>query len=189
MLNAYDAASLSPPLSAPPGRKSAAGRSNGPEQPFAGLLDADRPADGGAASAMGADRRTDSAEIARLRREREAYQSQRDTEVRRRPQEPYAAIQIALPVNEAGYQPFVTADQQKMIDSITDRYIGKPNREFEKMWAELRANGLAPEQLVQTARHFINDAGDIVDRATATAGRSAEAAGRANTVWAASEVA
>jgi len=125
-------------------------------------------------------------EIARLRKERDDYQARREAEIRSRPQEPYPAIQIALPVNEAGYQPFVTAGQQTLIDRITDRYIGKTGVEFLKMWDELEAHGVAPDQLVRTARHFINDRGEIVDREEAT--RAAAKAHVAGTVWTVSKV-
>lgn len=186
MLNPYDASSISPTLSTLPGRNPTTSRTDGSEQPFSQLLTADPPTKGALAGGNGLGERVESEEIAKLRRDREAYQSQREAEIRRRPQEPYPAIQIAIPVNDAGYQPFITADQQKMIDSITDRYIGKPEHEFEKMWAELNAKGLAPDQLVKSAKYFINDAGDIVDRAAAT--RSAGTSGKASTVWSASEV-
>lgn len=125
-------------------------------------------------------------EIARLRKERDDYQAKRDAEIRRRPQEPYPAIQIALPANEAGYQPFVTADQQKLIDSITDRYIGKSKLEFLKMWEELEANGVAPDQLARTATHFINDRGEIVDRDEAS--RTAARSHITGTAWTVSEL-
>ncbi|MFL7903574.1 hypothetical protein ACW7BJ_04400 [Azospirillum argentinense] len=169
-------------------RGQAAGRTAAPDGGFAGLLsDAEAPPSPRPTSLPGAaaPTRPDTEETARLRKERADYQAARDAEVRSRPQDPYPAIQIALPVNEAGYQPFVTADQQKLIDRITDGYIGKPAAEFLKMWDELHANGVSPEQLVQTATHFINDRGDIVPRDEAT--RSAARSTVASTLWTLSE--
>ncbi len=187
MLSPYDTLSVAPLSSAPSARPPSAGRSGPPDPAFARLLSEAGAADAAPATAAPPPAGpAEAAEIARLREERAAYQEKRDAEVRSRPQEPYPAIQIALPVNAAGYQPFVTADQQKLIDSITDRYIGKSEAEFLKMWDELNANGVGPEQLARTAAYFINAEGDIVGRDVATRDTAMAAGGSA--VWRASEL-
>ncbi|WP_247877182.1 hypothetical protein [Azospirillum brasilense] len=120
-----------------------------------------------------------------MQRELDAYKRQRDKVVQSRTSDP-PAFQMALPVNDRGYMPYVTADQQKLIDRITDSYLGRPEHEMEKMWAELRANGLTPEQLVRTATYFINLDGEVVTRAVATG--SQRPAQNGSTVWTASSV-
>lgn len=183
---------ITPPSPSLSGRGPTAGRTAAPDGGFAGLLsDAGAlpppqpPSLPTALPGAASPTRPDTEETARLRNERDVYQAARDAEVRSRPQEPYPAIQIALPVNEAGYQPFVTADQQKLIDRITDGYIGKPAAEFLKMWDELHANGVSPEQLVQTATHFINSRGDIVPRDEAVKDPARSTA--TSTLWTLSE--
>ncbi|NUB04917.1 hypothetical protein FW320_01750 [Azospirillum sp. Vi22] len=127
----------------------------------------------------------ESQEIARLQKELDAYKRQREKVVQGRTIDP-PAFQMALPVNDRGYMPYVTADQQKLMDRITDSYLGRPEHEMEKMWEELRANGLTPEQLVRTAAYFVNLDGEVVSRAVATGGqRSAQ---HGSTAWMASSV-
>ncbi|TWA76917.1 hypothetical protein FBZ83_11759 [Azospirillum brasilense] len=127
----------------------------------------------------------ESDEIARMQKELAAYKSERDKVVRNRTSDP-PAFQMALPVNDRGYMPYVTADQQKLMDRITDSYLGRPEHEMAKMWEELRANGLTPEQLVRTADYFINLDGEIVSRAVATGGQRSTQHG--STAWTASSV-
>ncbi|MFV3127896.1 hypothetical protein [Niveispirillum sp. KHB5.9] len=121
-------------------------------------------------------------EMAALKKEREAYDAQRNTEIRKREKEfeqtygrkygqdgdPPLAYQIALPVNERGYQPFVNADQQKQIDAITDKYIYREN--LAPMWEELTSMGLNPDQLVKSAKYFISMDGRMATREEATKG-------------------
>ena len=173
------------PITAPSLSAADRRRPNGHSGPAASGF-ADLLSDAGVAQASQPAQSPGADEIARLRKERDDYQAKRDLEIRSRPQEPYPAIQIALPVNEAGYQPFVTADQQKLIDSITDRYIGKSKVEFLKMWEELEANGVAPDQLARTASHFINERGEIVGREEA--GRAAARTHISGTAWTVSRV-
>ncbi len=124
-------------------------------------------------------------EIARMQEDLGAYKRQRDKVVQSRTVDP-PAFQIALPVNDRGYMPYVTADQQKLMDRITDSYLGRPEHEMEKMWEELRANGLTPDQLVRTAKYFVNLDGEIVSRAVATG--SQRPAQHGSTAWTASSV-
>ncbi|WP_247889961.1 hypothetical protein [Azospirillum brasilense] len=124
-------------------------------------------------------------EIARMQTELDAYKRQRDTVVRNRTMDP-PAFQMALPVNDRGYMPYVTADQQKLMDRITDTYLGRPEHEMARMWEELRANGLTPEQLVRTAKYFVNLDGEVVSRAVATGGQ--RPAQHGGTAWTASSV-
>lgn len=120
-----------------------------------------------------------------MQAELEAYKRQRDKIVQSRTTDP-PAFQMALPVNDRGYMPYVTADQQKLMDRITDSYLGRPGHEMERMWEELRANGLAPDQLVRTATYFINLNGEVVSRAVATGSQGSAQLG--STVWTASSV-
>ncbi len=124
-------------------------------------------------------------EIARMQKELDEYKRERDKVVRSRTMDP-PAFQLALPVNDRGYMPYVTADQQKLMDRITDSYLGRPEHEMEKMWEELRANGVAPDQLVRSAKYFINLDGEIVNRAVATG--SQRSAPPSSTAWTASGV-
>lgn len=128
---------------------------------------------------------TEAEEIARLREELDAYKRERDKVVQGRRMDP-PAYQIALPVNGNGYMPYVTADQQKRMDRITDSYLGRPEHEMEKMWEELRANGLHPDQLVRSAKYFINLEGEIVNRDVATGKQ--RPAQQGSTAWMASSV-
>lgn len=121
-------------------------------------------------------------EMADLKKERAAYDAQRGAEIARREQEfeqtygrkygqdgdPPLAYQIALPVNERGYQPFVSADQQKRIDAITDKYRNREN--LAPMWEELTAMGLNPDQLAGSAKYFISMDGRMATREEATKG-------------------
>ncbi|WP_286192249.1 hypothetical protein [Roseomonas genomospecies 6] len=122
----------------------------------------------------------ESDEIARMQKELEAYKRQREKVVQGRTIDP-PAIQLALPVNDRGYMPYVTADQQKLMDRITDSYLGRPEHEMAKMWEELRANGLTPEQLARTATYFVNFDGEVVSRAAATG--SQRPAQHGSTAW------
>ena len=128
---------------------------------------------------------TGSGEIDRMQQELAAYRNERDKVVRNRTTDP-PAFQLALPVNDRGYMPYVTADQQKLMDRITDSYLGRPEHEMETMWEELRANGLAPEQLARTAAYFVNLDGEVVSRAVATEGQRPAQHGA--TAWTASSV-
>ncbi|SMH60551.1 hypothetical protein [Azospirillum agricola] len=107
--------------------------------------------------------------IARMQKELDAYKRERDEVVRNRTSVP-PAFQIALPATDQGYVPFVTPDQQALLDRITDRYIGRPQQDFEKMWEELDANGVGPQQLARTAKYFVGPDGDVVSRAVAMGG-------------------
>ncbi|MFV3077851.1 hypothetical protein [Niveispirillum fermenti] len=121
-------------------------------------------------------------EMAALKKERDAYDTQRHNEIRKREKEfeqthgrkygqegdPPLAYQMALPVNERGYQPFVSADQQKQIDAITDKYRYQEN--FAPMWEELTAMGLNTDQLVKSAKYFISMDGRMATREEATKG-------------------
>lgn len=149
---------------------------------FSDLLpDVSKAPDGTAAPAGQAE----AEEIARMQKELDAYKRERDKVVQSRTMDP-PATQIALPVNDRGYMPYVTADQQKRIDRITDSYLGRPEHEMEKMWEELRANGLHPDQLVRTAKYFVDLEGEIVNRAVAT--ESQRSAQPGSTAWMASSV-
>lgn len=121
-------------------------------------------------------------EMAALKKDRAAYDSQRNNEIRKREQafeqtygrkygqegDPPLAFQMAIPVNERGYQPFVTADQQKIIDGITDKYRHQEN--LAPMWAELTAMGLNSDQLARSAKYFISMDGRMATREEATKG-------------------
>ena len=124
-------------------------------------------------------------EIARMQKELDEYKREREKVVRSRTMDP-PAFQLALPVNDRGYMPYVTADQQKLMDRITDSYLGRPEHEMEKMWEELRANGLTPDQLVRTAKYFVNFDGEVVSRAVATG--SQRSTPPSSTAWTASGV-
>ncbi|CAO3460027.1 hypothetical protein [Azospirillum argentinense] len=152
---------------------------------FSDLLSTAASGSPAATTAPAASEQTESEEIARMQRELDAYKRQRDKVVQSRTSDP-PAFQMALPVNDRGYMPYVTADQQKLMDRITDSYLGRPEHEMEKMWEELRANGLTPEQLVRTATYFINLDGEVVTRAVATGSQRPSQNG--STVWTASSV-
>lgn len=121
-------------------------------------------------------------EMAALKKERDAYDAQRHAEIRKREQEfeqTYGrkhgrdgdlplAYQIAIPVNARGYQPFVSADQQKQIDAITDKYLSQEN--LAPMWEELTAMGVNPDQLEKSAKYFIAMDGRMATREEATKG-------------------
>lgn len=115
------------------------------------------------------------------KKEREIYDAQRHAEIDRRrddfrktygrdhgANDPPLGFQMALPVNERGYMPFVSADQQKMIDSITDRYLNR--EDITPMWEELSALGLNPQQLAKSAKYFTSLDGRIATREEATKG-------------------
>lgn len=121
-------------------------------------------------------------EMAALKKERDAYDTQRHGEIRKREREfeqthgrkygqdgdPPLAFQMAIPVNERGYMPFVSADQQKTIDAITDKYRYQEN--LAPMWEELTAMGLNPDQLAKSAKYFVSMDGRMVSREEATKG-------------------
>lgn len=124
-------------------------------------------------------------EIARMRTELDAYKRDRDKVEQGRRMDP-PAYQIALPVNDRGYMPYVTADQQTLMDRVTDSYLGRPEHEMEKMWEELKANGVHPEQRARTAKYFVNLEGEIVNRDIATGNQ--RSARQGSTAWMASGV-
>ncbi|WP_156927103.1 hypothetical protein [Azospirillum halopraeferens] len=129
--------------------------------------------------------RHDANEIARMEKDLATYRREREKVVQSRTTDP-PAFQLALPVNDRGYMPYVPADQLKLIDRIMDSYLGRPPHEMKMMWEELEANGLTPNQLARTAKHFINLKGEIVGRAEATGG--APSAAQGGTAWTASLV-
>ncbi|OPH13850.1 hypothetical protein FE88_07095 [Azospirillum brasilense] len=165
-----------------PDRNRVSGAGQSPGRPnFSDLLSANASE----SSALPAAASTESEEIARMQKELEAYKRERDKVVQNRTIDP-PAFQMALPVNDRGYMPYVTADQQKLMDRITDSYLGRPEHEMGRMWEELRANGLTPEQLVRTATYFVNLDGEVVSRAVATEGQRSVQHG--STAWTASSV-
>lgn len=174
-------ATIGPAVAPPPGRTSGTGEPAGTVN-FSDLLsDVSKAPD----TAAVPPEQSEAAEIDRLRKELDSYKRERDKVVQGRKMDP-PAYQIALPVNDRGYMPYVTADQQKRMDGITDSYLGRPAHEMEAMWEELRANGLHPDQLARTANYFINLEGEIVNRDVATGKqRSPQQAG---TAWMASSV-
>ncbi|SNR94480.1 MULTISPECIES: hypothetical protein [unclassified Azospirillum] len=121
-------------------------------------------------------------EMAALKQERAAYDAQRNSEIQKRQQEfeqthgrPYGqrgdpplAFQMAMPANERGYMPFVSADQQKTIDNITDKYLQQENP--AAMWVELTTLGLNSDQLVKSAKYFTTLDGHMATREEATKG-------------------
>ena len=121
-------------------------------------------------------------EMAGLKKERDAYDAQRQAEIHKRQFEfeqthgrkygqdgdPPLAFQMALPANERGYLPFVDADQQKKIDSITDKYLHQAN--LAPMWEELTSMGLNPDQLAKSAKYFVAPDGRIATKEEATKG-------------------
>lgn len=121
-------------------------------------------------------------EMAGLKKDRIAYDAQRHAEIAKREKEfeqthgrkygqegdPPLAFQMAIPVNERGYQPFVSADQQKAIDAVTDKYRYQEN--LAPMWAELTAMGLNPDQLAKSAKYFVSMDGRMVTKEEATKG-------------------
>ena len=166
------------------GRMSGAGQPTGSTS-FSDLLSANASEAPAPMTAPASTEPAESEEIARLQKDLDAYKRQREKVVQSRTSDP-PAFQMALPVNDRGYMPYVTADQQKLMDRITDSYLGRPEHEMERMWEELRANGLTPEQLVRTATYFVNLDGEVVSRAVATGGqRSAQ---HGSTAWMASSV-
>ncbi len=152
---------------------------------FSDLLSASASETPAPLAAPAPDEQTGSEEIVRMQKELDAYKRQRDKVVQNRTIDP-PAFQLALPVNDRGYMPYVTADQQKLMDRITDSYLGRPAHEMERMWEELRANGLTPEQLARTAKYFVNFDGEVVSRAVATG--SQRSAQHGSTAWTASSV-
>lgn len=121
-------------------------------------------------------------EMAGLKKDRDAYDAQRQAEIRKRQFEfeqthgrkygqdgdPPLAFQMALPANERGYLPFVSADQQKQIDAITDKYLYR--EDLAPMWEELTAMGLNPDQLAKSAKYFVAMDGRIATKEEATKG-------------------
>ncbi|MGQ9367078.1 hypothetical protein [Azospirillum sp. ST 5-10] len=169
-----------PDRAKPPGEERPAG-----VRGFADLMSTVSEAADAAASPASPAAAREAEDIARMQRDLAAYKRERDKIVQGRTIDP-PATQMALPVNDLGYMPYVTADQQKLMDRITDSYLGRPQWEMEKMWRELEANGVTPDQLVRSAKYFINLDGEIVSRAVAMGGqRSAPSAG---TAWTASSV-
>lgn len=166
------------------GRIPGAGQSAGSPN-FSDLLSANASASPPPTAAPASAERAESDEIARMQKDPDAYRREREKVVQNRTIDP-PAFQIALPVNDRGYMPYVTADQQKLMDRITDSYLGRPEHEMERMWDELRANGLAPEQLARTAAYFVNFDGEVVSRAVATGGQ--KTAPHGSTAWTASSV-
>ncbi|GAA4257358.1 hypothetical protein [Azospirillum formosense] len=152
---------------------------------FSDLLSAGASDAAAPAAAPASAEQAEHQEIARMQTELDAYKRQRDKVVRNRTVDP-PAFQVALPVNDRGYMPYVTADQQKLMDRITDSYLGRPEHEMVRMWEELRANGLAPDQLVRTAKYFVNLDGEVISRAVATGGQ--RPAQNGGTAWTASSV-
>lgn len=121
-------------------------------------------------------------EMSALKTQRDAYDQQRNAEIRKRENEfeqtygrkygqegdPPLAYQMAIPVNARGYQPFVSADQQRAIDAITDKYRNQAN--LAPMWEELTAMGLNSDQLAKSAKYFISMDGRMATREEASKG-------------------
>ena len=74
----------------------------------------------------------------------------------------------SIPVNERGFSPQPTADQMRLMDEITDKYLGRAD--LSGMWAELAAKGVHPDQLAETAQFWRGPDGTIVTREVATRG-------------------
>jgi hypothetical protein len=75
---------------------------------------------------------------------------------------PDKMVAVAMPVNAQGQSPFVTADQQRLIDRVTDKYIGRTD--FSGLMEELTVLGVNPFQLAEGAEFYIGDGGQITDR-------------------------
>jgi hypothetical protein len=110
-------------------------------------------------------------EIAEEKRKVAAYKAQhhRELEARRRNGEDVPDLMMALPVDKNGYMPFVTADQLKQIDAVAERYRGETDPKiFARMWDDLAALGLHPDQLARSAKFLVDMDGNVVTRAQAT---------------------
>lgn len=67
---------------------------------------------------------------------------------------PQNAVAVAMPVIPGLGVPFIKADQQRIIDGITEKYAGK--KDFSGMMDELFAAEVHPWQLAANAQFFIN---------------------------------
>lgn len=99
-------------------------------------------------------------ELARL----EAYRAERESEMKARYGDtPPDMVAVAMPVDARGYSPFVTADQQRLIDSVTDQYIGR--KDINGVMEKLRALGVHPHQIAASAQYWTAPGGVVVDAA------------------------
>lgn len=74
---------------------------------------------------------------------------------------PPSMVAVAMPVSASGATPFVSMDQQILIDQITKKYAGRSD--YTRMYDELRQNGVHPDQISAGARWFIRE-GMVTDR-------------------------
>jgi len=92
------------------------------------------------------------------------YVEERDNEFRKKygntlPKIMYA---VAYPESADGASCFVTADQQRIIDKITEKYYDQAD--CSGLMEELAANNVHPNQIVANAKYFIQSDGQIVDK-------------------------
>jgi hypothetical protein len=91
------------------------------------------------------------------------YNSDRDAMVKAAfGDDPPSMVAVAMPVDKFGRTPFITADQQRLIDSVTDQYIGQDN--IAGLMDKLTRLGVNPDQIADNAQYFIGKGGQVTDR-------------------------
>lgn len=75
---------------------------------------------------------------------------------------PSTMVAVAFPETEEGGSPFVTADQQRLIDSITEKYCNKTD--LTGLMEELANTNVHPSQIASNANYYIHKDGQIVDK-------------------------
>jgi hypothetical protein len=100
----------------------------------------------------------------------EAYNRLRETQVAARQPDANGntGYMVAIPVNDRGFSPQPTADQMRLMDEITDKYLNQAD--LSGMWAELAAKGVHPDQLAEFAQVWRGPDGTVVTREVATKG-------------------
>lgn len=102
-------------------------------------------------------------DLAEQRAKLDQYRAEREAAMKEKyGDEPPDMIAVAMPVDVHGRTPFVTADQQKLIDEITEQYAAKGT--FEGLIEALEVNGVHPEQIAAGAEYFISPGGHFTDK-------------------------
>jgi hypothetical protein len=102
-------------------------------------------------------------DLAEQRAKLDQYLAERDASVKAKyGDSPPDRIGVAMPMDVHGRTPFVNADQQKLIDEITDKYSDLGT--LDGLVEELEANGVHPEQIAANAQYFISPGGNFSDR-------------------------
>jgi len=100
----------------------------------------------------------------------EAYRSLREAQLAGREPDSNGnkGYMVAIPVNDRGFSPVPTAEQMRLMDEITDKYLDQAD--VSGMWAELAAKGVHPDQLAESAQFWRGPEGTVVSREIATKG-------------------